>query len=270
MPLELLVQPPEDIPNESHWIVVRAGHVMVEAGAEALPFGPQPPAGGSSDRHFLGTLDGHGVWAIDFDESEEPPDWHELVHLRGLYGRLPEEQWVVAGRAEQIIQWDRTHRYCGRCGTETRHHTKDRARECPRCSQLAFPRLAPAVIMLIERDDEILLAHGRQFPRPFFSTLAGFVEAGESLEQTVHREVKEEVDIDVTDVSYFGSQPWPFPHSLMIGFTAKYAGGDIVIQEEEIVEAGWFRADNLPPYPTGRMSIAGWLIEDWLARTRAP
>lgn len=123
--------------------------------------------------------------------------------------------------------------------------------------------------MLVEREDEILLAHGRQFPGRFFSTLAGFVEAGESLEQTVHREIKEEVGIEVTDVKYFDSQPWPFPHSLMIGFTAKYRSGDLVIQEDEIVEAGWYHADDLPPCPVGGMSIAGWLIQDWLDRRQS-
>jgi NAD+ diphosphatase len=120
--------------------------------------------------------------------------------------------------------------------------------------------------MLIERDDQVLLAWGRQFPGRFFSALAGFVEPGESLEQTVHREVREEVGISITDVKYFGSQPWPFPHSLMVGFGAQWDSGEITIQEEEIVEANWYTANDLPPIPRGGMSIASWLIEDWLSR----
>ncbi|MDA3040672.1 MAG: NAD(+) diphosphatase, partial [Actinomycetota bacterium] len=127
---------------------------------------------------------------------------------------------------------------------------------------------------LIERETpgggtEALLAWGAQFPGRFFSALAGFVEPGESLEQCVAREVREEVGIEVTDIRYFGSQPWPFPHSMMIGFQATYASGEITIQENEIIEAGWYRPDNLPPVPKGGMSIAGWLIEDWMKRSLA-
>lgn len=213
-------------------------------------------------------LDGRPVWAVDLDDEEEPPDWHELLDLRSLYSRVPETQWALAGKAEQIVQWDRTHRFCGRCGEATELHTSDRARVCPSCGLLAYPRLAPAVIVLVEREDgRALLAHGRQFPGRFFSTLAGFVEPGEDLETCVAREIKEEVGIDVDQIRYFGSQPWPFPHSLMIGFTARYAGGELRIQEEEIVEAGWYSYDDLPPCPRGGMSIAGKLIEDWIARS---
>jgi NAD+ diphosphatase len=131
---------------------------------------------------------------------------------------------------------------------------------------MAFPRLSPAMIVLVEKGDQALLAWGRQFPGRFFSTLAGFVEPGESLEQAVEREVMEEVSLAVNDVRYFGSQPWPFPHSLMCGFHCTYESGEISIQEEEIVEADWFDATDLPPCPIGGMSIAGWLIQDWLQR----
>ena len=131
---------------------------------------------------------------------------------------------------------------------------------------MAFPRLSPAMIVLVEKDDQALLAWGRQFPGRFFSTLAGFVEPGESLEQADEREVMEEVGLKVDEIKYFGSQPWPFPHSLMCGFHCNYVSGEIEIQEEEIIEAGWFHADDLPPCPVGGMSIAGWLIKDWLER----
>ncbi|MCP3934807.1 MAG: NAD(+) diphosphatase [Actinomycetia bacterium] len=267
MQFEPHVNPPDDTDHDhAHWIIVRSGHVVIEAGAGSLPFGSEPPASATGPHHFLGLLDGRPVWAVDLPDEDEPHDWHELVHLRSLYTRVPEPEWMLAGRAEQIIQWDRTHRYCGRCGSETELHQNDRARQCPACGFLAYPRLAPAVIVLVERDDgKILLAHGRQFPGRFFSTLAGFVEPGEGLETCVEREIKEEVGIDVTDITYFGSQPWPFPHSLMIGFNARYAGGELEIQEEEIVEAGWFGPDELPPCPRGAMSIAGRLIDHWLA-----
>jgi NAD+ diphosphatase len=141
----------------------------------------------------------------------------------------------------------------------------ERARRCPTCGLLAFPRLAPAVITLIERDGEALLARNRTFPVPMYSCIAGFVEPGETMEEAVHREVHEEVGVSVKDVRYIASQPWPFPHSLMIGFEATWAGGDIVIDEKEIADAQWFRADDLPMIPPG-MSIARMLIDRWLDR----
>jgi len=128
---------------------------------------------------------------------------------------------------------------------------------------MSYPRIAPAVIVLVRRGAEALLARGARFPLPFFSTLAGFVEIGETLEQTVAREIREEVGIEVADIRYFGSQPWPFPHSLMVGFHAEWAGGELRLQETEIVEAQWFRADALPPIPP-RLSIARRLIDAWL------
>ena len=183
----------------------------------------------------------------------------------GLYGRVDDLRWTLAGRAVQLVDWDRTTRFCGRCGTATEPMPGERARRCPSCGLLAFPRLAPAVITLIERDGEALLARGRAFPVPMYSCIAGFVEPGETMEEAVHREVHEEVGVSITDVRYISSQPWPFPHSLMIGFEATWAGGDIVIDEKEIVDAQWFRADDLPMIPPG-MSIARTLIDRWLER----
>ncbi|NOX28500.1 MAG: NAD(+) diphosphatase [Actinobacteria bacterium] len=272
--LEPLVVPPEGLGAEAHWVVVHKGHVVLGFEGDALPFGAEPPLGATLSRHFLGTIGGHGVWAVDIEDHHEHhdvpdvADGFELVNLRAVYGRVPEAQWYSAGRAEQIVQWSRTHQFCGRCGSQTKAHPTDRARSCTTCGLLAYPRLSPAVIMLVERDDgRALLAQGRQFPGRFFSTLAGFVEPGENLEDAVHREILEETNIAVTDVSYFGSQPWPFPNSLMLGFKANYESGDIVIQEDEIVEASWFAPDDLPPCPRGGMSIAGSLIDDWLTRS---
>lgn len=222
---------------------------------------------GVVDTHVLGHDDDGPVMAGRLSDGADLPEDGFLVDLRRAFTVLEEEEWVLAGRGAQILRWGDDHRYCSRCGTETEHHHRDRARTCPNCGYMAFPRLTPAVITLVEREDgRALLAWGRQFPGRFFSALAGFVEPGETLEQCVAREVKEEVGIDVKDIRYFGSQPWPFPNSLMIGFQAEYAGGDLVLQEEEIVEAGWFDPQELPPVPKGRMSIAGWLIEDWLER----
>lgn len=254
--------PPNLNASESVWIPVRSGTVFVEPGGGLVKCPEQPV---DAPTTFLGSLDGFGVYAIDLHDTSEEGDL-EPVNLRKLFGRIPDEEWVVCGRAEQIVNYDRTHVYCGRCATPTITNAHDRGKVCPKCKHMAFPRLSPAMIVLVERGDEVLLAWGRQFPGRFYSTLAGFVEPGESLEQAVEREVMEEVGLSVCDIKYFGSQPWPFPHSLMCGFHCTYSGGEILIQEEEIVEAGWFKANDLPPCPVGGMSIAGWLIKDWLDR----
>ena len=253
------------------YLIVRRGEVLVAAQPEGFALPDTLVELDHSERHVLGSMDdGTWVYGVDVAEHTDEPDDHLWVPLRQLYGKIDEHLWVLAGRAEQIVSWGRTHRFCGRCGTATEAQTNERARKCPACGLLAYPRLSPATITLVTRgegpDEEALLAWGRQFPGRFYSTLAGFVEPGENLEQCVIREIKEEVGVDVTDVTYFGSQPWPFPNSLMIGFTARYSGGELVLQEEEIVEAGWYRADNLPPCPRGGMSIAGILIESWLQR----
>ena len=209
---------------------------------------------------FLGELDGRGCWAVDAEPGRGTP-------LMGLWGQVDDTLWTIAGRAVQLVEWQRTHRYCGRCATPTEAAAGERAKRCPACGLLAFPRLAPAIITLVERDDgRALLARGVTFPIPMYSCLAGFVEPGETLEQAVHREVREEVGIALTDVRYWASQPWPFPHSLMLGFNARYAGGELVLDEKEIVDAQWWAPDDLPAIPPG-LSIARRLIDDWIARS---
>ena len=187
--------------------------------------------------------------------------------LRSLFGLLDEPSFQVAGRAIQIVDWDRDHQFCGRCGARTEDQAGERSKKCPRCGLAAYPRLSPAVIVLVERGGELLLARSPHFPPGMYSTLAGFVDPGETLEQTVAREIREEVGVEVDNVRYFGSQPWPFPSSLMIGFRADHAGGEIAIDDEEIEDAGWFRAGELPRVPP-RISIARALIEAFLAERR--
>lgn len=274
--------PEHMLQSEGRWIVVdeRQQILLVDG---RFPLGDSSPVSGSST-HLLGLENGVPIWAVsaaqsgskavEFDEDTERgtglSNGQQWVSLRSLFGMVSDSDWVLAGRASQVLVWERDHRFCGRCGVETEHHPIDRAKQCPSCKLMAFPRISPAVIMLVERQGpsgpEVLLAWGRQFPGRFYSALAGFVEPGESLEECVVREVMEETAIEVDDVRYFASQPWPFPHSMMIGFLANYVGGEISIQEEEIVEAGWYGPDNLPPVPMGGMSIAGWMIEDWLKR----
>jgi NAD+ diphosphatase len=188
--------------------------------------------------------------------------------LRLLYGLLEEDAFKVALRAMHLVEWDRTSRFCGRCGARTEPRGEERAKQCTGCGTLIFPRISPAVIVLIERGDQVLLARAARFPESLYSVLAGFVEPGESLEETVHREIEEETGILVKDVRYFGSQPWPFPDSLMVGFTARYKSGEIRVDGKEILDARWFSVDDLPQIP-GRVSIARKLIDRFIEKHQA-
>ena len=216
---------------------------------------------------FVGTIDGRQCWGVDDDGRGSGRDDHEYLDLMSLFGSVDEATWAAAGRAVQLVEWRRNHRFCGRCGTPTEDSDHERARRCPACGLLAFPRLAPAVIALVEREDgRALLARNAHWPASMYSCLAGFVEPGETVEDAVRREVFEEVGVRVGALRYFGSQPWPFPHSLMLGFHADYAGGDIRCDDDEIAEASWYAPDALPGIP-GPMSIARRLIDDWVARS---
>ncbi len=189
--------------------------------------------------------------------------------LRSLFGVMDEATLSVAGRAFQIAEWSRTHRFCGACGGGTAQVSGERCAKCPACGHLAYPRISPAMMVLIRRGDAILLARHSASPTGFFTALAGFLEAGESVEDAIHREVFEEVGLKVRDIAYFGSQPWPFPHSLMMAYTAEFVEGDVVVDATEIAEARWFGPhDDLPPIPHG-ISIASDLIRAHLP-PRAP
>ena len=218
--------------------------------------------------HFLGTLGDVDCYTAALPKDISPPEGMKLVPARSLYTRVDEALFGVAGRALAIAEWDATHRFCGRDGQPTVLVPGERARRCPACRTPYYPRISPAVIVLITRGDSLLLARNAHFPGAFFSTLAGFVDVGESLEETVVREVKEEVGVDVKNLRYFGSQPWPFGRSLMLGFTAEYAGGDIQVDGQEIAEADWFTPDHLPQLPP-RLSIARQLIDTFLAQVKA-
>ena len=217
--------------------------------------------------HYLGRLDNRPCYAVEVTEGTNPPPGMTFEGLRQVYGRLDEDLFWIAARAVQIVDWGRTHQFCGRCGVPLNTKTTERAKECPQCGLLHFPRLAPAIIVLVERDDKLLLARSRHFIPGMYSILAGFVEPGESLEEAVRREVKEEVGIELKDITYFGSQPWPFPHSLMVGFTATYASGEISLNDDEIENAGWFEVENLPRIP-GKISISRKLIDWFIERHR--
>jgi NAD+ diphosphatase len=214
--------------------------------------------------HYLGRLGHEDCWAVTLPDV--PAGWR-AVSLRAAMMALPAPLMMIAARAGQVVEWARTHRHCGVCGTATVHKAGERARQCPACGHLAYPRISPAMMCLVWRKGEVLLARSPGFAAGVYSALAGFVEPGESVEECVVREVREEVGVDVADLRYYGSQNWPFPHSLMLAFTARWTGGDIVPQPGEIEEAGWFPIDALPGIPP-RFSISGHLIRDTVAAMR--
>jgi NAD+ diphosphatase len=210
---------------------------------------------------YLGTLEGQPCYCVEVSPDTACLDNMIFIDLRSLYGSLEEDLFILAGKALQIVTWDQTHQYCGRCGTRTEAVDSERAKRCPKCGLINYPRISPAVITAIIKDNKILLAHNSGFKGNMHSVIAGFLEPGETLEECVKREIMEEVGITVKNLRYFGSQPWPFPNSMMIGYIAEYASGEILVDGVEITEAGWFDVDNLPELPS-KMSIARKLI-DW-------
>ena len=216
-------------------------------------------------RQEVGVLEGRRCWAAELAPEAEPLEGMVFRDLRSLWAGLDEEFFTMAGRAKQIVGWHETHRFCGRCGAGTVPSPTELAKECPSCGMLFYPRLSPAVIVLVKRGEEVLLARSLGFPAGMYSVLAGFIEPGESIEETIGREIREEVGVEVENLRYFGSQPWPFPHSLMIGFTADYAGGELRTEPDEIEDAGWYAVDELPMLPP-KVSIARAMIDDFLAR----
>ncbi|MGH3148529.1 MAG: NAD(+) diphosphatase [Rubrobacter sp.] len=212
-------------------------------------------------RWEVGAWNGSRCWAGEVPPEADAPEGMAFRDLRGIFAAVDEDLFGVAGQAKQIVGWHATHRFCGRCGGETERAAGEMAMRCARCGMMHYPRVSPAVIVRVRRGDEVLLARSPGFPPGLHSVLAGFVEPGESIEETVRRELWEEVGIEVENLRYFGSQSWPFPNSLMIAFTADYAGGELALEPGEIEAAGWYAPDDLPPLPP-KVSIARRMIDD--------
>ncbi len=218
--------------------------------------------------HYLGQINNVPVFTNEVDPEADNPEGYEFMTLWSFVSQVDPQLFSLLGRARQIVEWHRNHHYCGRCGQETSSFESDRSRRCQSCNLTFYPRLSPSIIVCVNKGEEILLARNLKAPGSYYSTIAGFVEPGESIEETVHREVLEEVGIRVKNLKYYGSQSWPFPDSLMFGFHAEYESGEFVLQETEIVDAGWFHYTNLPNKPA-MFSISGWLINDFIKRAQA-
>jgi len=262
-------------PTEPIYFAFRGRHLLLvdeEGSGLRLPDAERWAALGIEplrSNHLTGE-DGFQHVVVEVPDELEPPAGAGFHNLRWLYEALGEEVYRAAARAVQVMEWDRTHQFCGRCGTGTERVQGELAKRCPNCGQTDYPRISPAIIVRIERGEQILLARGPNSRPGMYSHVAGFVEPGESLEETVVREVREEVGIEVTNVRYFGSQPWPFPNSLMVGFVADYAGGELRLQEAEVEDAAWFSVDEMP-IVSSPLSIARTLLDDWVrARGRDP
>lgn len=254
---------PEQRSRESLWFAFHEGRIVVRMTDEgpALLSCAHPLEHGLeiAQEHYLGTYGGDPCYAAELAPQQSAPDGHQLLGLRDLLGHVDDTLAGISGRAFQILEWNRNHRYCGRCGGETVPRGDERARTCPACKRTSYPPVAPVIMTLITHGRKMLLARKVGWGNTRYSALAGFVEPGETLESTVIRETREEVGVEIKNIQYFGSQPWPFPNNLMIAFTAEYAGGDIRPDGVEIEHAAFFDADELPNLPPG-ISISRRMI----------
>ncbi len=249
--------------NESAYWLLRCGNEIFTTTdpdrGNTFPLGCASDFGATAKALLVGNWLGHACYAAEIDKLPESLTG-ELLPVRALFSLAGTEAFLLAARATQLMDWQKNHRYCGRCSTTTAMKPDEYVMACPSCGLLAYPRISPVVMVLISRGDELLLARSPHFKPGVFSALAGFVEAGETLEQCATREVREEVGVEITNLRYFKSQPWPFPDSLMIAFFADYAGGTITPEPSEIEEAGWFPRSALPLLPDP-VSIARQLID---------
>lgn len=256
----------------SYWFIFSTNRLLVrEAGGSVrLPLAGALTSLGleTGAPLYLGTWEGMPCWVAQSPAEAEAPAGYSFTGLRALYGSLSEGLFHLAGRAYQIAEWDASRRFCGRCGAPMVHSDTERAKHCPSCGLTSYPPISPAVITAILKEGKLLLAHAKHFQNQMYSLIAGFVEPGETLEDAVRREILEEVGLKVRNIRYFGSQQWPFPNSLMIGFLADYESGEITVDGEEIVAADWFEPDpdQLPVLPH-KISIARKMI-DWMVEQR--
>ncbi len=214
----------------------------------------------------LGSIDGIQYCAAEVQKSIDQRDDFVCISLREALSLMPQELYVIGVKAFSMIHWDKSHQFCSHCGKGTVTHSKPLERLCPQCNVSFFPRISPSIIVLIHKNDELLMARGPRTPAGIYGLIAGFVEVGETVEEAVHREVQEEVGIKIKNISYIGSQPWPFPDALMLAFTAEYDSGEITVDNEEIEDAGWYHYDNLPGRPSLSISIASKMVDNFVIR----
>jgi NAD+ diphosphatase len=279
---EPLITPPASLTEPAVWLVFRKAEVLVVNGADvpAMPCCLNLSEHGLAPRRsqYLGLYGGRHCYAAEVHESQALPDGWTALGLRDLFGLVDTTLAALSGRAYQLLDWDRNHQFCSRCGTKTEPRKDERSRVCPACWMTTYPPITPAIMILITHQGKLLLARKPTFPKNRFSALAGFVEPGETIEEAVAREVLEEAGVRVRDVRYIASQPWPFPSQLMIGCHAKATSDVLAIDPNELEDARWFaRAEVAEAIENGEAStglkaptsraIAHYLLRWWLEET---
>ena len=267
-----LVFTPENINTSSEsaiLIILRGQEFLTSKNSEFLIFEEDDLKWSEMEmfnKQFIGYLNDQPCYLLEITSESKLDDDLVLTPLRNLLGRIPNSLFTVCSRSLQLSEWIRNNQFCGVCGTKMKMHETERAMFCECKNVLVYPRISPCIIVLVTKGEELLLAHNKNFPGTFYSTLAGFIEAGESAESAIHREIFEEVKVRVQNIKYFGSQSWPFPSQLMLGYHAEYLEGEITPDGEEIDLADWFHYKDLPNVPTGNISISGQLIESYLEK----
>lgn len=265
----------QPLPDQGVWFAINQhGIVVVRQGEQiSLPDGPAHlPGSRPEGAILLGKLEGRACLACHVADDVVLPEGYLTLGLRELYGHIGDALFAVAGYASQMLHWQRTSNYCLNCGAPLSPIPNEWGKRCLRCSFTAYPPVSPCTITLVHDGDRILMTHKRGWG-PRYGLVAGFVEPGETLEENVVREVREETGVAVSEIRYWRSQPWPFPHQLMCGFIARYAGGEIAVGEDELDDARWFTRDDLrsgkPAIPPP-LSIARQLIDHWLMQGDPP
>ncbi len=259
-----------DNEKDKYYFAFCRGDLLMERladGKYTVPHGTEPPTDVEPGTNILDvtTLDGVEVKTYRMAEPVTDSEKYEMCGLRASYYKLSQDLYLKAGKCEELLYWDGNTHYCGVCGAPMAMHTQI-SKRCTKCGKEVWPQLATAIIVLVHKgDDEVLLVHAKNFKGNFYGLVAGFVETGETLEEAVHREVREETGLEITNLRYFGSQPWPYPCGLMVGFEADYVSGNIKLQQSELAAGAWFNRNNLPTIPE-KLSIARRLIDAWLER----
>lgn len=248
--------------SEALWFIFHGGNLLFQNGPEgpALPRASAPPLPPSSEIISVGEYRGLPCRAA---RVAEPPQGWLAVNLFEAKPFLSDELFGQAGRAAQLLYWQANSYFCPVCGSATAPHSRSLAKACPKCGKMLFPKPTAAVLVLVEKDESTLLVQAHNFRASFYGLVAGYLDAGESLEECAAREVMEETGLSIKNIRYFGSQPWPFPNSIMIGFCAEYAGGEIRLQKEELAEAAFFTREAMPALPPA-ISLTRVMIDWWI------
>ncbi len=261
--------------NSSYWFIFQNNHLLVANVNHAAPqlllttnaIAEIKPL--LLRQHQIAHLNHHLIYCAELAVDQALPAHIVTMTFKKALELLGAEWYNAAAKAYAIMNWDRNHLFCGHCGQPTTTTAQRLERSCPVCELMFYPRISPSMIVLIKKGDDILMARGHHFTPNIYGLIAGFIEPGENIEEAVHREVKEEVGIEIKNLCYFGSQAWPFPDSLMIAFTAEYASGEIIIDVKELAEAGWYHYARLPNYSPSSISISRRLIEHVLVEKQA-